>query len=139
VKRLTGLIRLHRWKLEERLRDLRELERLYERLQSQASDLDAELSRERTVAMDSHEANHTIGGYVEKTIGRKRKLKDSMSEVVNQIGELESAVAEAYRELKKYELTEANQLQRQRKHLERRQQIELDEISLNTHRRRVAN
>jgi len=137
VKRLTGIIRLHRWQLEERLRDLQELERLHERLQTQVVGLDEELAREKTVAGECHEASYTLSAYVKQAIGRRRKLKDSLYRVIDQIQEMEDSVAEAYRELKKYELTEANRLQREKKYLERRQQIELDEISLNSYRRRM--
>ena len=137
MKRLTGLIRLHRWQLEERLRDLQELERLHERLQTQAVALDEDLAREKEVAGECHEASYTLSAYVEQTIDRRRKLKDSLYKVISQIQEVEDSVAEAYRELKKYELTEANQLQREKKYLERRQQVELDEISLNSYRRRI--
>ena len=137
MKRMTGLIRLHRWKLEERLRDLQELENLHERLKTQTMDLDEELAHEKTVAREYHEASYTFSAYTKQVIGRREKLKDSICEVIAQTQEVEEAVAEAYRELKKYELAEAAQLQRQKKYLERRQQIEFDEISINSYRRRM--
>ena len=139
MKRLTGLIRLHRWKLEEKLRDLRELERLHDKLQAQATSLEEDLVRERAIARDSREASYAFGRYVEHVIDQQRKLKESIYEVISQIQDLEGVVAETYRELKKYELTEANRLQRQRRNMQRREQIELDEIALNVHRRRTAN
>lgn len=139
MKRLTGLIRLHKWKLEEKLRDLRELERLHDKLQLQATNLKEELVRERAVAKESREASYAFGHYMESVIDQQRKLKESVYEVISQIQDLEGSVAETYRELKKYELTETNRLQRQKRDTLRREQIELDEIALNVHRRRTAN
>ncbi|MGB1548065.1 MAG: hypothetical protein ACPHIA_05985 [Alphaproteobacteria bacterium] len=139
MKRLTGLIRLHRWKLEEKLRDLRELERLHDKLQTEVTNLENELAREKAAAQESPEANYAFGRYVEGAIAQQRKLKASIYEVISQIQDLEGSVAEAYRELKKYEMTETNQLRRQKRETHRREQIELDEIALNVHRRRTAN
>ena len=108
-------------------------------MQLQATNLKEELVRERAVAKESREASYAFGHYMESVIDQQRKLKESVYEVISQIQDLEGSVAETYRELKKYELTETNRLQRQKRDTLRREQIELDEIALNVHRRRTAN
>ena len=138
MSRLKSLIRLHQWKLDEKLRDLRELERLHSQLQARSTKLNLELAEEQAIAEKSREASYTYANYVESVFEQQRNLKQSIYETISQIQDLEEAVAKAYRELKKYELTEANRQQRQKQILERHQQNDLDEVALNLHRRRPA-
>jgi len=60
---LDTLIRLNRWKLDERRRQLGELERLFERLGSEAVRLEEELTREQRIAGASLEAGYAYAGY----------------------------------------------------------------------------
>lgn len=93
---IEELVRLHRWQLDERRRQLADLDRLTHKLSSEAERLD----EERTpVALD-----------------RRQKITQSLLSVERQITQAREALAETYQELKRYEVAAANRLmQRQRK------------------------
>ncbi|HZS85754.1 MAG TPA: hypothetical protein VFA50_23005 [Stellaceae bacterium] len=135
---LDSLIRVNRWKIDEQRRQLSELERLAERLRGEATRLEQELTSEQQVAAASHEAGYSYAGYARELIERRRKLADSLAGVEGQMAAAREALAEAFRDMKRYEITAANRARRERGAAERRQRIAQDEVALQIHRRRAA-
>lgn len=133
---LDSLIRINRWKLDERRRQLGELERLFERLGSESVRLEQELTSEQRVAGASPEAGYTYAGYARDLIARREKLAASISEVEGQLIAAREALAESFGEVKRYEIAAANRQKRDRLALERRQRIVQDEVALQVYRRR---
>jgi flagellar protein FliJ len=133
---IDTLIRVNRWKLDERRRQLGELERLLERLGNEAVRLAQELMREQKVAEASPEANYAYAGYARELIERRQKLAASISEVESQLVVAREALAETYGEVKRYEIAAANRQKRDRVAVDRRQRIAQDEVALNIYRRR---
>jgi len=135
---LDTLIRLNRWKLDERRRQLGELERLFERLGSEAVRLEEELTREQRIAGASLEAGYAYAGYARDLTARRQKLAASISEVEGQLIVAREALAESFGEVKRYEIAAANRQKRDRAMVERRQRIVQDEVALQVYRRRNA-
>ncbi len=135
---LDTLIRLNRWKLDERRRQLGELERLFERLGSEAVRLEEELTREQRIAGASQEAGYAYAGYARDLTARRQKLAASISEVEGQLIVAREALAESFGEVKRYEIAAANRQKRDRATVERRQRIVQDEVALQVYRRRNA-
>ncbi len=135
---LDTLIRLNRWKLDERRRQLGELERLFERLGSEAVRLEEELTREQRIAGASQEAGYAYAGYARDLTARRQKLAASISEVEGQLIVAREALAESFGEVKRYEIAAANRQKRDRAMVERRQRIVQDEVALQVYRRRNA-
>jgi flagellar FliJ protein len=135
---IDTLIRVHRWKLDERRRQLGELERLLERLGSEAVRLAQELVREQRVAGASPEANYAYAGYARELTARRQKLAASISEVESQLIVAREALAESFGEVKRYEIAAANRQKRDRATLERRQRIVQDEVAMQVYRRHNA-
>jgi flagellar protein FliJ len=135
---LDTLIRVNRWKLDERRRQLGELERLFERLRSEAVRLEEELLREQQVAGASTEAGYAYAGYARDLIARRQKLAASIGEVEGQLIVAREALAESFGEVKRYEIAAANRQKRDRAAGERRQRILQDEVAMQVHRRRNA-
>jgi flagellar export protein FliJ len=133
---LESLIRLHRWHLDERRRELAELDALGEKLRQEQARLTAEEGAEQAAAASSREAAMTYGGYAKKLIERRARLKESLSSVQEQIAQAREALAETYREVKRYEIASANRAMQQRKREARQQQRVLDELGIETHRRK---
>jgi flagellar protein FliJ len=133
---IDTLIRVNRWKLDERRRQLGELERLLERLGSEVVRLAQEQTREQQVAAASPEANYAYGGYARELIERRQKLAASIAEVESQLVVAREALAETYGEVKRYEIAAANRQKRDRVAGERRQRIVQDEVALQVYRRR---
>ncbi|MBV9522237.1 MAG: flagellar FliJ family protein [Alphaproteobacteria bacterium] len=135
---LSTLIRANRWKIDEQRRQLGELERLAERLREESVRLEQELTSEQQVAAASLEAGYSYPGYARELIERRRKLANSLAEVEGQMTTAREALAEAFREMKRYEITAANRMKRERIAAERRQRIAQDEVAMQTFRRRAA-
>jgi flagellar FliJ protein len=133
---IDTLIRVNRWKLDERRRQLGELERLFERLSSEAVRLAQELTREQQVAGASPEASYAYAGYARDLIARRQKLAASIGEVESQLVIAREALAESFGEVKRYEIASANRQKRDRATVERRQRIVQDEVAMQVYRRR---
>jgi len=133
---LDSLIRVNRWKLDERRRQVGELERLSERLGNEAIRLERELAGEQKVAGSSPEGSYAYGGYARELIARREKLSASISEVEGQLVVAREALAEKFGEAKRHEIAAANRTKRDRQSVERRLRISQDEIALQVYRRR---
>jgi hypothetical protein len=133
---LDSLIRVNRWKLDERRRQVGELERLSERLGNEAIRLERELAGEQKVASSSPEGSYAYAGYARELIVRREKLSASISEVEGQLVVAREALAESFGEAKRYEIAAANRTKRDRVSVERRLRISQDEIALQVYRRR---
>jgi flagellar FliJ protein len=138
VSALDSLIRINKYKLDERRRQLAELERLVERLNSESARLEQELTSEQQVAAASLEAGHAYGGYARDIIERRHKLANSIADAESQILTAREALAESFREVKRYEITAANRGTRERLAAERKLRIAQDEVAAQIHRRNAA-
>jgi flagellar export protein FliJ len=138
VSALDSLIRVNKYKLDERRRQLAELERLVERLRGESLRLEQELTSEQQIAAASRDAGHAYGGYARDIIDRRQKLAASIDDAETQILTAREALAESFREVKRYEITAANRNTRERLTAERKQRIAQDEVAAQIHRRGMA-
>ena len=137
AKGLTTLARLTKWTVDQRRRTLGALLRELEDLETTRRGLDIELSQEQSAAADNpDEAGLLYGTYAEAFINRRDIMDESIrtkkAEIENALEELN----ESYRELKKYEVARDNRSQFELVEEVRREQIELDDIGLETYRRK---
>jgi flagellar export protein FliJ len=132
---LDTLIKLHRWQLDEQRRKVAEFENLAEKLRAELQRLDAEEEYEQQVAGSSHEASYAYSSFARALIDRRAKLTKSVEETEQQIVEARAALADAYAEVKRYEIAAANRLLAKHRGLERLRQRELDEVALAGFRR----
>jgi len=137
MKGVHGLIRLHRWQLDEKRRRLVDLQSLQDELEGQLARLEAEIKAEqRTAAADA--AAFAYGTYAQAAVLRRGKIAQSMTEVGLQLSAAREEVSEAFQELKKFELMQEQRERRTRAATERRLVIEQDELGLSGFRRRQA-
>lgn len=132
---LDSLIRLHRWQVDEHRRHLADLEGLAAQLSEEHHRLDREEAREEAAAA-SPEAAITYAAYARQLIERRRKLTQSRTEVAEQIERSRAGLAEAYQEVKRYEIMAASRLRQQQRREERRQQRARDDLGAEVFRRR---
>ncbi|MBL4615888.1 MAG: flagellar FliJ family protein [Magnetovibrio sp.] len=136
---IKNLIRLHEWTVDEKRRKLGELLRLQGELEDQVKQLEEDLVREQhAAASDPTLAGLTYGAYAKKVIQRRENLQESIDQMEMVIGHAQDELSEAYRELKKYEIVDRNRQRRHEQQQDRREQIMLDEIAINQHRRKKA-
>ncbi len=135
-KALATLVRMHRWQLDEKRKTITELERLRDGLREQQRRLEDELGAETAKAGETLEAARTFPAYLAELRARQDKLARSIEDVETQIEAANVELAETFREYKKHETVLANRLRRARFEADRRQQLALDEMALQGHRRR---
>ena len=136
---IESLARLHRWQLDERRRQLADLDQLAFKLREEAQRLVAEQKNEQSVAAGSPEAATAYAAYARRLIERRKKIEASLASVEQQIAQAREALAEAYQEVKRYEIAAANRVMQQRRRQNRQQQRVLDELGVEVYRRRGRN
>ncbi len=136
MKGLAALIRLHTWRLDEKRRELADLQRLEDQFLEDGRRLEAEVAAEQEFAKTSDMGSFSYGGFAVGVIERRKRIEASIAEVRRRIDDKRAEVADAFQELKRDEITQAERLKRERVEAERRTQAGLDEISLIQHQRR---
>lgn len=137
MKGLTTLIRLHRWQLDEKRRQLADLERLLTDLKSQSERLEAEVQSEQRAA-ESDEGRYAYPGYAAAVVDRRENLTRSMVEVEVSIEAAREEVAAIFEKVKTYEQAERRQQERARANIARNEQIRMDELGVSMYRQQQA-
>ena len=135
MKGLPTLIRVRQWELEEKRLKLADLEGLAAQLEEAIARLDDEVRMEQGIASASNEVNFAYAPYALAAIERRRTLVASLEDVRQQIVAAQEEVTIAFQELKKYEIAQDNRRKRARVESNRREQIVLDAIAIESHRR----
>lgn len=130
MRGVDGLIRLWKWRLDERRRTVVDLEILRAGIERQMARLDDELEAERKVATQNYDVGFGFTAYRKANRERHANLIVSREEVIDRIAAAQEEVNAAFRELKKYELVKENWERRERQKQERREQAEMDEAGL---------
>ncbi|WP_207476539.1 flagellar FliJ family protein [Arenibaculum pallidiluteum] len=136
MSELKTLIRLHKWKLDEKQRALAELEALAERLSGEKQRLEDEVLAEQAAARESAEVGYGYAAYAKVAIERRRRLEESIEQVARQIEAARDEMADAFQELKRYELAQEGRDRRERERLRRREGAMLDEVAVTGFARR---
>lgn len=136
MKGLPALIRLHSWQLDGKRRELSDLERLEDQLLAEAQRLEDEVAAEQDYAKESESGGYAYAGFALGVIERRKRIQASIDDIRAQIEAKRDEVADAYRELKRYEITLAERKKREKVEADRRDQAALDEVSLIQYERR---
>jgi len=136
MKRYANLIRLNKWRVDQRRRHLAELETLAQEMRGRLDRMTAEIKAEQDLAHENKSVGHTFIAYAAAMNRRRDTIENSITNVAEQIVAAREEVAEAYRELKKYEIVEENRRRQSWQEEQRREQAVQDEIALNMYRRR---
>ena len=134
---VDSLVRLHRWQLDERRRQLADLDMLGQKLRLEQERLGEEQKAEQRIASGSTEAATVYADYARRLIERRLKLEQSLAAVHQQIVAARDALAEAYQEVKRYEIAAANRQSQRRRRSEKQQQQILDDVGIDVFRRRT--
>ncbi len=135
MRGLPTLIRLNRWRLDEKRRRYTELERSKDDLLAQRARLAAELEAERAVAGASIEASRTYPAYYRNMVSRRDRLADAVGDIQRRLEAAAEEITVAFGELKKFETVQTNLERRQQAEIARKEQILLDEIGIEVFRR----
>ena len=132
---LDSLIRLHRWQVDEQRRQVAALEALSEKLRHELARLAEERAAEQAAAGDSFLARHVYPGYIRRAIERQKTLEQSLAETETQMSAAREALAQAFEELKRYEIAQANRARLRISAAARRERLETEAVAIENFRR----
>ena len=128
MKSRETLIRLKKFQVDEKRRKVAQIETMIAEFDRMAGDLDREIKTEQDRA-NIHDPSHfAYPTYAKAAISRRENLRRSAGELKGQLDDAQAALGEAFEELKKVELLDERDQQRERAENAAREQVELDRI-----------
>ena len=134
AKGLKGIIRLHKWQVDEKRRQITDMEVMRDGLKAKLEKLIADLQSEKEELAKSNVVNINYANYASAVMKRRENIEASITEVNVSIENMKDELSEAFKELKKYEIVEQRALEREKFEQKKREQEQLDEISINMYR-----
>lgn len=137
MKTLDTLIRLARFDVDERRRDLALLLEREDAVRAQIAGLEADVARERALAEATPELAASFGAYAARVRERRAAMEQELATLEPVIDHARDRLAEAYEEQKKIEITRDRRLEAEAAEENRREQQVLDEIGIVNHGRKT--
>ena len=136
-KTLANLIRLHKYRVDEKRRVLGELYGQLGDLEQKLKDLETQLVEEQRVANQSPEnVMFAYGRFHQRAMLIRDEIIEAIAAKEKEVEAARDDVNEAFRELKVYEQAEKNRIKREEEERTRRENIEMDEIAMNLFRQK---
>jgi flagellar export protein FliJ len=138
VKSLPTLIRLKQGVLDEKRLVLTRFETEAATIKSMIETLEIEVACETEAARGDAESSFGYGRYIASAKARRGGLEARLTQVEEKIAEVADEVADAFREMKRYELAQSLADQRAATEEARREQAVLDDVGMTAYRRAQA-
>jgi flagellar FliJ protein len=135
MARLRSLIRMRRWELDQKQRELGELNKRAEAIVAEQYRLQREMESEQQTAMQHPEFAFTIAAYAAQVILRQDKLEQRLKALEQMIDEKREEIRIAFQEVKKIEIAEERRADLEKEALRHKEVLALDEIGLEGFRR----
>src|SRR5499425_2524581 len=126
MKSRETLIRLKKFQVDEKRRKVAQIEGMIAEFDRMSGDLDREIRAEQDRAGIHDPAHFAYPTYAKAAIQRRENLKRSADELKVQLDDAKAALHDAFEELKKVELLDERDQQRERAEEAAREQAELD-------------
>jgi len=133
MKSRESLLRLKRFQVDEKRRQVTQIETMMAEFQRMADELDNQIKSEQERVGISDITHFAYPTFAKAAIQRRDNLTASADELVGQLEAAQDALAEAVEELKKFEQLEERDNARERSEAEAAEQEELDEIAARRH------
>lgn len=130
MKSRDTLIRLKKFQVDDKRRQVAQIEMMIADFERMASDLDREIQVEQDKSGVHDPAHYAYPTYAKAAMVRRDNLKRSADELKGQLTDAQDALAESFDELKKVELLDERDQARDRGMEDAREQTELDRIGL---------
>lgn len=136
-KDLHTVIRLRKWDVDEKRRELGALLAEEINLRERRAALDEEIRAENDCAR-SHvgEADLTLGSYAARAHARRTQLDAAIEEAYKRVQAAQDELAEMFKDLKTFELAQEARDEAERQERNRKEQGVMDDIGLELFRRR---
>ncbi|HEY6833793.1 MAG TPA: flagellar export protein FliJ [Pseudolabrys sp.] len=129
MKSRETLIRLKKFQVDERRRKVAQIETMIAEFDRIATELDREIKIEQDRAGIHDPGHFAYPTYAKAAMTRKENLKRSTDELRVQLDDAKAALGEAFEELKKVEMLDERDQQREKAESNAREQAELDRIA----------
>ena len=129
MKSRETLIRLKKFQVDEKRRKVAQIEAMIAEFERIATELDREIKVEQDRAGIHDPAHFAYPTYANAAMTRRENLKRSTGELRTQLDEAKAALGEAFEELKKVEMLDERDQQREKAEQNAREQAELDRIA----------
>ncbi len=130
MKPRSTLIRVKRFQVDEKRRQVTQIEMMIADFERMADDLDRQIADEQKKAGIDDPTHFAYPTFAKAAMQRKENLLASADGLRDQLAAAQAALEEAFQELKKVELLDERDAERERHEENKREQAELDEISL---------
>lgn len=128
MKSRETLIRLKRFHVDEKRRQVAQIEAMIADFQRMANDLDREIAAEQSRAGIDDPGHFAYPTYAKAAMQRRDNLTRSADDLQGQLEDARAQLAEAFEELKKVEILEERDQNRERASEGKAEQAELDRI-----------
>ncbi len=135
MKSRESLIRLKRFQVDEKRRQVTQIETMIADFERMADELDRQIVEEESRVGVTDVAHFAYPTFAKAAAQRRDNLKGSVDGLKEQLAGAQSQLAEAFEELKKVELLEERNQDRERQVETKRSQSEMDSIGLAMHMR----
>jgi flagellar protein FliJ len=136
-KTLANLIRLHKYRVDEKRRILGVLYGELADLEQRLRDLKNQIIEEQRIAKEApDQALFSYGRFHQRAMGIRESIQNAIAAKENEVEIAREDVNEAFRELKIYEEAEKNRIKKETEERTRKENIEMDEIAQNLFRHR---
>ena len=132
MKSRASLIRLKRFQVDEKRRQVMQIESMIAEFSRMAGELDEQIQLEQSRTGITDVSHFAYSTFARAAMQRRDNLRGSAAELGDQLSAAQDALAEAVEELKKIELIEERDQQRERAAGEAVEQEQLDEIARRT-------
>ena len=129
MKSRETLIRLKKFQVDEKRRKVAQIEAMMAEFDRIASELDREIKIEQDRAGIHDPAHFAYPTYAKAAMGRRENLKRSSDDLRAQLDDAKAMLGEAYEELKKVEMLDQRDHDREKAEENAREQTDLDRIA----------
>ena len=129
MKSRETLIRLKKFQVDEKRRKVAQIETMIAEFDRIAAELDREIKVEQERAGIHDPGHFAYPTYAKAAITRRENLRRSAGELKGQLDDAQAALGEAFEELKKVEMLDERDQQREKAEASAREQAELDRIA----------
>jgi flagellar protein FliJ len=130
MKSREGLVRLHRFRVEEIRKRLKSLDDMRGDLAKKMGDLETMVQEEQRRSINSDLGRLAFPSFARSIQARRENIQRTIDEVEKQASTVSEELQAAYRELKKYEITVEGEVQRDRVEYARQVQVDLAEMAM---------
>lgn len=137
MKGLTGLIKVEQQQLETKRKALADLEQQRAQCENQLVEIARDIEAEGRVAEEAPDTALDYSRFLTAAMARRRNVQSTIDSLDRDIEIARGAVADAYRELRKYELAHERAEKARALTRRRRDQTKMDDIGMTLHRRKA--